>query len=953
MTPERYQLVGKLYRAAQEIAPEQRAHFLAQACGDDRALKEEIESLLAYNTRSEGFIDRPAIQVTAEMLAAEQVNSLPGRQISHYQILSLLGRGGMGDVYRARDARLGRDVALKVLPIAYASDADRLRRFEQEARSAGRLNHPNVVTVYDVGVDGGAPYIVAELLEGDELRAHLNQGRIPQPRALDYARQMASGLAAAHGKGIVHRDLKPENIFVTTDGRVKILDFGLAKLTSPISGSSLETNPQPVTTPGVVMGTVGYMSPEQVRGQETDERSDIFALGVILYEMLSGKRTFPGESAVEVMNAILKEDPPDLGETNAKNAPVLERIVRRCLEKKPDQRFQSASDLCFALEALSSTSTPSARVEKRVVAAKVWPGVVWVAALAMLAAIAVWFVARRGAVSEPGAVTTRSFIGPVAAPRFQPFGARYLAISNDGTRLAYISGAQVFLRPMNRTQAFAVGPDSRTVTVTNPFFSFDGQWLAFSQFYDLKKAPVNGGAVVSIATFKGRNFGGTWAADGTIIFSTETGLFSVSDQGGEPKLLMAPEREGVLFVWPEFIPGRHSLLFTKLPTGSVEAAEIVLLDLKTLKSTVVARGGTGAHYFPDGYLLYATRRGLEATTFNPDTGTASTDSVLIPDVDVKIATDNGAADFAVSGNGTLVHMPPVTARLSQLVWVDLEGREEVISTIAPGAYSYPRLSPDGKRVAVDIPGPNRDVYVLDLERGSRVRLSEGPNEDLLPIWSSDGRRVYYASNRGGFHVYSRAADGTGSEELLIDNADVQMPEWLAPGNRMLFFKGPYEAADFGSVNLDHPTSIEWLLHSKYTERHPAVSPDGNWIAYDSDESGQNGVWVRPYPNVDKARIPIGPGLHPRWAPRGNELYYRNPEWGMMAVSVQLSPEFHAGTPRLLFPNNRYGTGGGVGYDVASDGRFLMTQAIGETGNSQIMISVALNWRGELKTLLRH
>jgi serine/threonine protein kinase/Tol biopolymer transport system component len=337
--PERYQQVGQLYRAALELAPEQRARFLAEACGGDKALQQDVESLLGSEAHGEGFMDQR-------------------QQVDHYQILSLLGKGGMGEVYRALDTRLGREVAFKVLPVAYSTDVDRLRRFEQEARAAGRLNHPNVLTVFAIGVHAGAPYIVTELLDGEELRSHLKQGAVPQRRALEYAQQIANGLAATHAEGIVHRDLKPENIFVTSDGRVKILDFGLAKLKAPPSGSSVETQLLS-TAPGVVMGTLGYMPPEQVRGEETDGRGDIFALGVILYEMLSGRRPFSGDSAVEVMNAILKEEPPDLSEASAKVAPVLARIVRRCLEKKPKLRFQSASDLGFALEALSSTSAPS------------------------------------------------------------------------------------------------------------------------------------------------------------------------------------------------------------------------------------------------------------------------------------------------------------------------------------------------------------------------------------------------------------------------------------------------------------------------------------------------------------------------------------------------------------------------------------------------------------------
>jgi serine/threonine protein kinase len=361
MTPERYREVGQVFRAAAEIPPDRRGAFLDDACGNDKGLRQEVESLLGHDSQAEGWIDRRALDVAAQAIANTPSESWAGRQVHHYEVSSLLGRGGMGEVYRARDKRLERYVALKVLPVVYSTDPERLRRFEQEARTAGKLNHPNILTVHDIGVNDGAPYIVTELLEGEELREQLKKGPVAQRRVLAYGRQIADGLAAAHTKGIVHRDLKPENIFVTSDGRVKILDFGLAKLKEPYAGRTIETVQSPNTTPGVVMGTANYMAPEQVRGQEAEERSDIFALGVILYEMLRGERPFSGESAVGVMNSILTHDPPDLVEVNPKIPSQLARIVRRCLEKKPEQRFQSASDLSFALEALTSAASGVAR----------------------------------------------------------------------------------------------------------------------------------------------------------------------------------------------------------------------------------------------------------------------------------------------------------------------------------------------------------------------------------------------------------------------------------------------------------------------------------------------------------------------------------------------------------------------------------------------------------------
>jgi serine/threonine protein kinase/Tol biopolymer transport system component len=945
----RWDQIEKLFHQAREYADSDRAAFLEKACAGDVELRQEVESLLANDRASSvvGFMGG-----LASVEARSNVNLSEGQQLGAYTILSVLGKGGMGEVYRARDLKLGRDVAIKVLWPSFAADSDRLARFKREARLLAALNHPNIATIHSIEEIGGRTFLVLELIDGVTLADRLRGGRLSVDESLRIASQIGEALEAAHEKGVIHRDLKPSNIQITADARVKVLDFGLAKIVDDnVDDARTQlTSMAGETKQGVVMGTPAYMSPEQTRGQPVDRRTDVWAFGCVLYEMLVGKVLFQEQTVAGTLAKVL-ESQVSFDAVPAQTPPAVLRVIKRCLQRDSRQRLQHIGDARLEIqEVLAGISDTT----ESIAVVKAWPRMIWiVAALAIVAVTAMWFATRRNT-PEAVAATTRSFIGPIEAPHLEPFGTRHVAISSDGTQLAYISGTQVFLRPMNRVQAVAV--DQSSLATVNPFFSPDGKWLAFAQFYDLKKVPVTGGGVASITTFKGRNLGGTWGTDGTIVFATEAGLFSVSDQGGEPNLLMAPEREGVLLVWPEFLPGGRSLLFTRLPAGSFEAAEIVLLDLKTLKSTVVVRGGTGARYLPDGYLVYATRRGLEAVAFNPETGSTSTDAVLINDVDIKVAADNGAADLAVSGNGTLVHMPPVTDVLSQFVWVDTQGREEVIKTIPPDVYGYPRLSPDRRHIAFDVMGPNRDIYVADLERGTRVRLSEGPNEDLFAMWSGDGRRVYYGSNRGGFHIYSRAADGTGSEELLVDNPDAQMPFWLAPENRMLFFKGPYQAADIGSLNLNNPTDVQWLLHSKYTERNPAVSPNGKWIAYESNESGQNEIWVRPYPDVDRARISIGPGLHARWAPGGNELYYRNADWGMMAVPLRFSPEFQAGVPRQLFPNNRYyreTIAGGVAYDVAPDGRFLMTQAIAETSNSKMMISVVTNWVEELKTLVRH
>jgi len=529
---QRWEQVETLYHEALERPPDERAAFLADACADDSGLLREVEELLRHDGTAGSFMQDNALAVAAQALEPNELSQtapqlFPGQGIGAYKILALLGRGGMGVVYRARDERLRRDVAIKVLPASFANDADRLRRFEQEAHATSALNHPNILTIYDIGAAspelGGAPFIVTELLEGEELRTQLESGALPARRALEYALQITQGLAAAHEKGVVHRDLKPENLFITKDGRVKILDFGLAKLCPPQPGVVNTDAPtqKRLTDPGVVMGTVGYMSPEQVRGQETDHRSDIFAFGLILYEMLSGQRAFRGASAIEVMNAILKEDPPELGDTDAKVSPQLEKIVRRCLEKKPERRFQSASDLGFALESLSTPSgaPPDSPLDTATASSLMsesrrnlrWIGqarLAWIMALALLVGMLgfAWaYFTRQPVVNDVREM--KYFILPPERSSF--VGA---AVSPDGRHLAFTAATggkiQLWVQALNSTEARALPGTQGAVA---PFWSPDSRFIGFFADSRLKKIEVTSGLVQSLFAMMTRiSLGGAW-----------------------------------------------------------------------------------------------------------------------------------------------------------------------------------------------------------------------------------------------------------------------------------------------------------------------------------------------------------------------------------------------------------------------------------------------------------
>ena len=892
-----------------------------------------------------------------------------GTKLGHYEISTLLGKGGMGEVWRARDTKLGRDVAIKTLPEEFAKDADRLARFEREARLLASLNHPNIAAIHGFEEDNGTHFLVLELVEGDTLADQIKRGAIPVEESLKLALQIAEALEAAHGKGVIHRDLKPANIKVTPDSKVKVLDFGLAKAfagdQADVSVSNSPTLSMAASQQGIILGTAAYMSPEQARGETTDNRADIWAFGCVLFEMLTGTSVFSKGTLTETLARVL-EVQPGFQELPAEIPPSIERLLRRCLDKNSRDRLQHIGDARVEIRDALAVPVIADRDARSAAAPKPQAKWVWAAgaiALIVLAAIAGSLVTRRS-LPGPPAVVTRLSIGPVPGPESGPSGALDVAVSADGTHIAYQSGEQIWLKPMD--QAYAVP----IVTGINPFFSPDGERLAFFGGGSLNTISINGGAPVEITSISatgagGRFAGGTWSADGTIAFATSLGLSLVSEDGGDPKPLAEPP-DGQVYAWPQFMPDGESLLFTVLAGPSPDTAEIALLDLQTMTTRIVHQGGVGARYASEGYLVYLTGQGIAAIAFDPDAGRVRGASTQVPSIELQPDGAYLAADFAISDSGTLAHIPSGPSVQNWLVWVDHTGTEEILSGLPSGRKSYPRVSPEGDRVAFNLStdgGTNRRIWVLDLERGVATQVSgglsvEGAFEDLLPQWSEDGESLYFGSNRTGpFQVYSVAADGSGAEELVVDHPDVNMPYRVNPGNRMFFFSGSVSSnADTGLVNLADPSEPEWLLNSPYNELNAALSPDGIWIAYQSNESGaQREIFLRPFPNTDarRERVSDGGGIHALWDPRdGGELYYRNAAGEMMAVNIDTSPELAVSSPRRLFPNNNYGDGGGWPYDVSPiDGRFLMTQASEDPASGEVTIWVTLNWFEELKTLL--
>ena len=876
----------------------------------------------------------------------------------------------MGEVYRARDTRLGRDVAVKVLPSSYADDKQRLERFEQEACAAGALNHPNILSIYDVGTHNGFPYVVSELLDGETLRERLNGGALSSRKAIDYARQIAHGLAAAHEKGILHRDLKPENLFLTKDERVKILDFGLAKLTGAADAPRQTEIPtrRIDTDPGVVLGTVGYMSPEQLRGQSIDHRSDIFSFGAIFYEMLSGRRAFHGESAAETMSAILKEDPPDLSETNKNVAPALERVVHHCLEKNREARFHSASDLAFALEALSGATSISAQTATAIPA--VWERpkrrelLLWIPAttilgLAFLAALP--FVIAYFRTSPPAeGHTTRFFVFPPEKSNLIGGGQH---ISPDGTRLVSVGSTAdgkriLWTRPLDSLTAV---PLAGTEDASNPFWSPDSRFVGFyAAGLKLKKIDLNGGPAQTLADVQA-NGGGTWNREGLIIFARSSAdrLYRLSANGGpiSPVTTLDESRKELAHLWPYFLPdGRHFLYLAR--SSQRENTGIYVAALDSNERHLLCNADSSPAYAPPGFLIYLRDRTLMAQPLDVNKLQLSGDPFPIAE-QVGSNPVTGRAFFSVSQTGVLTFFSS-NAPNNQLTWFDRSGKQ--LSVIGERAADTSlRLSPDEKRLAVSRLDPQTgtaDLWLIDLARNSPTRFTFGPANATVPVWSPDGSRIAFASNRTGTpNIYQKLSNGAGNDEVVFNSEQPASPvDWSPDGKFLLLSVNlPKTGFDIWDLPLDGTQKPAPFIQTEFSEFQARFSPDGRWVAYTSNESGPFQVYIQSFPvSGGKWQVSTGGGAQPEWRRDGKELFYLAPDRKLMAVDVKgAGPNFTAGVPKALFEARTRpifpGNPGASYYAVTGDGqRFIVDALAGEADSTPVPLTVVLNWTANLK-----
>ena len=876
---------------------------------------------------------------------------LPGRRLGPYEILSAIGAGGMGEVYKARDTRLDRIVAIKVLPVHLADRSELRERFEREARTIASMNHPHICTLHDIGHQDGIDFLVMEYLEGETLAQRLVKGSLPIQQVLQYAIEISDALDKAHRKGITHRDLKPGNIMLTKSG-TKLLDFGLAKLKQEVSpaipDSQLPTMKSAITGEGTILGTLQYMAPEQVEAKEVDARTDIFAFGAVVYEMATGRKAFEGKSSASVMAKIMEAEPPSMASLQPMTPPALDHVVKRCLAKEPDERWQSANDLANELKWIAGASETAKVTEKPPKPAKeVWqrPAFLGMAAVAIAAAAVVAGCYLKPAAPLP---VTRTVIALPPDQQLAGGGSQVnVALSHDGKQLAYVAsrGAgpqQLFLRALDGLEA---RPIPGTEGAVSPFFSPDDQWVGFFTPSGLKKVSVNGGAAVTLAGAGGPR-GASWDTPGTIIFSPEnnSALQQVSDQGGSPQALFQLEKDENSQRWPDVLPGGKAIVFG----ANMQNTEVAVQQVGTGKRKTLVQNAIFPRYAASGHLIYVQGTTLMAVPFDPER--LETKGAAVPVAEGISLTNSNGADYCFSTTGTLLYVSGgIAAAQRKLVWVNRNGTEQILAA-APGDYDNPRVSPDGHHVALEL---GAQVWIYDLSRDTLTRFTFEGNSNADPAWTPDGKRISFRSTKDGpVNIYWKLADGSGGGERLTTNQFTQIPESWSPDGKFLAFheNNPTTKKDIWVLRLSD-RKAEPFLRTPFNEGGPVFSPDGRWIAYIPDESGRPEIYVQPYPGPGgKWQISTEGGSEPAWNRNGRELFYRTGN-KMMAVEVTTQPTFSAGKPKLLFEGQYLSVQTGLtntAYDVSPDGqRFLMVKEIGRTV-STTQINVVQNWFEELK-----
>ena len=884
---------------------------------------------------------------------------LPGRRLGPYEILAAIGAGGMGEVYKARDTRLDRTVAIKVLPAHLADRSELRERFEREAKTIASLNHPHICTLFDIGQQDGIDFLVMEHLEGETLAQRLQKGPLPLEQVLQFSIEISDALDKAHRKGITHRDLKPGNVMLTKSG-TKLLDFGLAKLKQEVApglpDSQLPTMKSAITDRGMILGTLQYMAPEQVEGKEVDARTDIFAFGAVIYEMATGRKAFEGKTSASVMAKILEAEPPSMASLQPMTPPALDRVVKTCMAKEPDERWQSAGDLCRELKWIAEGGAQialSSVAEDKGIRA-LGPRLLILSLGILLLGVAITGVAVWNLKPSPPLPVTRTVIN--LPPGQQLAGLENgpaVALSPDGLDLAYVArqgGAQqLFLRSLD---GFEAKPIPGTEDAVNPFFSPDGQWLGFFADGKLKKVSVSGGGVVSL-TDSGNIYGASWGSQGVIAFtpSGSSSLQQVSDAGGARQPLTHLESD-LNQRWPDWLPGGKSLLFGG---GAIGDPRVAVYSIATREQRNLIPGGTQPRYLPSGHLVYAQDGNLMAAPFDPKRLVVTGAAVSVVE-GVGHSLISGHAQYSVSATGSLVYVNGASlSGQGKLVWVSRNGADQALAAPAR-AYVWPRISPDGKRIAASIAEQNIQIWQYDISRDTLTRFTFEGNRNNNPTWTPDGKRIAFLSDK---NIFWQLADGSGGLERLTTSEFTEVPMSWSPDGQLLAFieLNPSTGLDISMLHLGDPSAgsgqvrkAQMFLRTPFNESVPRFSPDGRWVAYISNESSRNEIYVQPYPGPGgKWQISTDGGTEPVWNPNGRELFFRNGD-KMWAVDITTQPSFAAGKPRLLFHGPYLlSPATSSNYDVSSDGqRFLMVKPNEQEQTAPTQINVVQNWFEELK-----
>ena len=847
----------------------------------------------------------------------------------------------MGQVWQATDTQLNRQVALKILPDAFADDPDRLARFKREAQILASLNHPNIAAIYGIEEAEGTRALVLELVDGPTLADRITKGPIPLDEALPIAKQIAEALEAAHEAGVIHRDLKPANIKVREDGTVKVLDFGLAKALDPSPASDPSESPTltaAATQMGVILGTAAYMSPEQARGSGADRRADIWAFGVVLYEMVTGRRLFEGATVSDTLASVLKTE-PDWSALSSDTPPAMKRLLRRCLEKDRKERLQHVGDARVEIrEALTAPSADT--VTAGPVAPPSWRRALPLGIAALIVVgVVTGLVVRLLVAPDPQSVS-RFAIG-LSGDQYDRFSPS-VALSPDGRTLVYVALSdgvqQLYERPMDQLDAV---PIRGTEGASSPFFSPDGEWVGFFAGGALKTVSLAGGPPVLLCGAPAGG-GGSWTGDDTIVFGSRgSGLSRVPAAGGspEPLTMLGPDDGG--HRWPHVLPGGRAVLFS-IASNSTATPRLAVQDLESGERRILG-DGVSPRFSPTGHLVFMRDDTLWAVRFDTHRLDVVGEPVpLLEDVQLRV---RGAAEFTFADDGTLVYVPHSAVAERRLVWVDRDG-QSIPLTDERRSYVWPRLSPDGTQVAVVIEeGGDQGIWIYDRQRRTRTRLSttEGGS---IPLWTRDGTRVAFSRSRG---VYSTPADGSGEAEALFTrDFPVGLTSWSPDGRTLAFVENhPATGADIWVwPGEGDPVPV---MTSASNEGSARFSPGGRWLAYNSDETGRGEVYVQAYPGPGR-RVPISTdgGTEPMWSADGRELFYRNGD-RMMVVVVETQPGFKADIPRVLFEGRYSFYGVFQTYGVSPDGQgFLMMQ---DADHSRLSLNIVQNWFEELKRLV--